>query len=91
MVANSEFVGSAYSPVLHCNFESCKIHEFLAFLDWPGHGVQRDSDSEGTVSVGCAMGLGLGFRGHGVGLDWAMGLGFRAYDVSSDCAKGLGF
>ena len=74
LVANSEFVSSAYSPVLHCNFECCKIHEFLAFFDWPGHGVWRDLDSkrivsvepgtrisEGRVSVDCAKSLGLGF------------------------------
>ena len=57
-------MGSAYSPVLHCNFECCKIHEFLAFFDRPGHGVQRDSNSKGTVSVDCAKSLGLGFRGN---------------------------
>ena len=29
--------------------------------------MQRDSDSEGTVSVDCAKALGLGFGGYSVG------------------------
>ena len=84
-------MGSACGPVLHCNFESCKIHEFLAF-NWSGHGVKRESDLEGYgVGTDYAKRLRLGFGGYGVGSGYAkrLGLGFGGYGVGSQVSRPL--
>ena len=64
LVASCEFGGCADSLTLHCNFQCHKIHKSPALFDCPGRAAQCDSDWEGTVSVDCAKGLGIGLGGY---------------------------